>query len=98
VKKRKAKVAVGCPAGTPSPCAGTLTLSFAQGKKTLTAGSSAFSIGAGATERLKVKISKKAMKRLDKKGKLSTQATAAATDGAGTAATTTGKVKLKLKG
>jgi hypothetical protein len=95
VKKRKAKVAIGCPAGTPPPCAGTLTLSFAQGKKTLTAGSTAFSIGAGVTETLKVKISKKAMKRLDKRGKLNTRATAAATDGAGTAATTTGKVKLK---
>jgi hypothetical protein len=91
VKKRKAKVAIGCPAGTPTACTGTLTLTF--GKKT--AGTAAFSIPAGASQNLKVKISKKALKKLDSKGKLATQASATATDGAGISATTSGKVKLK---
>lgn len=91
VKKRKAKVTIGCPAGTPTSCTGTLTLTF--GSKT--AGSTPFAIAPGTSVTLKLKISKKALKRLDKKGKLRTQATAAATDGVGVAATTTGAVKLK---
>src|SRR5262245_17960641 len=93
VKQRTAKVALGCPAGTPTSCSGTLTLTFANGKKT--AGSTVFSILTGATETLKVKISKKALKRLSRKGKLSTRAAAAATDGAGVSANTAGKLKLK---
>src|SRR3954453_2697363 len=91
VKKRKAKVSIGCPAATPGQCAGSLTLAY--GYKT--AGSSSFSIAAGAAQTLKVKISKRAFKKLSGKGKLATQATATSTDGAGTSATATGKIKLK---
>jgi hypothetical protein len=97
VKKRKAKVMVGCPAGTPPPCAGTLTLTFRQGKKTLTAGSAGFSLQPGATDPVTVKVSKKAWKRLTNKGKLATQASVTATDGAGTSGTATAAVKLKPK-
>jgi hypothetical protein len=93
VKKRKAKVAIGCPADTPPPCAGTLELTYAGGHKT--AGSAAFSIAAGATATVKVKISKKALKKLKRKGKLATLAAAAATDGAGRSVTTSGAIKLK---
>jgi hypothetical protein len=92
VKKRKAKVTIGCPIAAATSCTGTLSLTFAKGK---TAGSTPFAMGTGATETLKVRISKKALKRLDKKGKLGTQASAAATDAAGVAATTTARVKLK---
>ncbi len=91
VKKRKAKVAVGCPAGTPTSCDGSLTLAF--GRKT--AGSTSFSIPTGAVTFLKVKVSKKTLKKVRKKGKLATTATASATDGAGTKATATARVKLK---
>ena len=97
VKKGQATVAVSCPAGTPPPCAGTLSLAFQQGKKTLTAGSAGFSIQPGATGSIAVKISKKTSKRLGKKGKLATQATATATDGAGKSGTASASVKLKLK-
>lgn len=91
VKKRKAKVAVGCPAGTPVSCNGSLTLTF--GRKT--AGSTGFSIPAGVVRFLKVKVSKKTLKKVRKKGRLATTATASATDGAGTRATATARVKLK---
>jgi hypothetical protein len=91
VKKRKAKVSIACPAGTPGSCAGSLTLTY--GKKT--AGSASFSVVAGAAQTLKVKISKKAFRKLGRKGKLATQATATAIDGAGTSGTATAKVKLK---
>jgi hypothetical protein len=97
VKKRKATIAITCPAGVPSPCQGTLTLSFRQKKKTLTAGSSAFSIPSGAAGSASLAISKKAAKRLAKKGKLATQATATATDGAGKSGAVSATVKLKQK-
>ena len=97
VKKRYADVAIACPAGVPSPCQGTVTLTFRQKKKTLTAGFTAFSIPSGSTGSASVLISKKASKRLAKKGKLATQATATATDGAGISGTATAAVKLKPK-
>jgi hypothetical protein len=93
--KRWARVKIGCPSFAASPCTGTVTLSYAQGKKRLTAGSAAFLIGGGTTEPIKVKISKRAFNRLHQRGKLSMAATAAATDAAAISATTSGKVKLK---
>ena len=93
VRKGKATVTVGCQADAPPPCAGTLTLSYGRGHKA--AGSAPFSIPAGATQTLKVKISNKALRKLDAKGKLATQASAAATDGAGTSKASSANVKLK---
>ncbi len=92
LKKRKAKVAVGCPAGTPTSCVGSIMLTF--GRKT--AGSTGFSIPAGAVTFLKVKVSKKTRRKVRKKRKLATTATASAIDGAGTRATVTARVKLKV--
>jgi hypothetical protein len=94
VKKGKAPVRVGCPAGIPSPCAGTLTLSYQHGSKTSVAGKASFSIAAGVTQKLNVKLKKPAFRRLDDRGKLKVSAFADATDGAGTHAGTSGKVKL----
>jgi hypothetical protein len=74
-----------------------VTLTFRQKKKTLTAGFTAFSIPSGSTGSASVLISKKASKRLTKKGKLATQATATATDGAGISGTAAAAVKLKAK-
>jgi hypothetical protein len=95
VKKRNAKVSIGCPAGTPTPCAGTLTLNYSQGKKTRTAGTAQFSVAAGTAPKVKVKLSKRALKSLGKRHKLKLTASATATDGAGKTASSTGKVKLK---
>ena len=95
VKKGKAPVSIGCPAGIPSPCAGTLTLSYRHGSKTSTAGKASFSIAAGVTAKVKVKLKKPAFRRLDDRGKLKVSAFADAIDGAGTHAGTSGKVKLK---
>jgi hypothetical protein len=95
VKKGKAKVAIGCPAGFPSPCAGTLSLTYKKGKKIATAGSAQFSVDAGATAVLKVKLSKSTIRRLRKRGKLALNATVTATDGLGTPGAGSGTVKLK---
>ena len=88
-------MSIGCPAGTPSPCAGTLTLSYRHGSKTSTAGKASFSIAAGVTAKIKVKLKKPALRRLEDRGKLKVSTSADATDGAGTHAGTSGKVKLK---
>jgi hypothetical protein len=95
VKKHKAPLKITCPAGTPPPCAGSLTLRYRHGSKTSVAGKASFSIDAGATAKLKVKLKKPAFGRLDDRGKLKVTASADATDGAGTSAGTSGKVKLK---
>ena len=95
LKKGKAPLSITCPAGTPPPCAGTLTLSYRHGSKTSTAGKASFSIGSGATAKVKVKIKKPARRRLGDRGKLKVTASADATDGAGTSAGASGKVKLK---
>ena len=95
VKKGKAPVLIGCPAGIPTPCAGTLTLSYRHGSKTSTAGKASFSVDAGATAKVMVKLKKPAFRRLDDRGKLKVLAFADARDGAGTSAGTSGQVKLK---
>lgn len=95
LKKGKAPVKITCPAGTPPPCAGTLTLRYRHGSKTSSAGKASFSIGTGATVKVKVKIKKPALRRLVDRGKLKVSAEADATDGAGTYAGAFGKVKLK---
>jgi hypothetical protein len=95
VKKGKAPVSIGCPTGIPTPCAGTLTLSYRHGSKTSTAGKASFSIAAGVTQKVKVKLKKPAFRRVEGRGKLKVSAFADATDGAGTSAGTSGKVKLR---
>jgi hypothetical protein len=96
VKKHKAPVKLTCPAGTPPPCGGTLTLRYRHGSKTSVAGKTHFSIDAGATAKVKVKLKKPAFGRLADRGKLKVTASADATDGAGTSASTSGRVKLKV--
>jgi hypothetical protein len=95
LKKGKAPVKLTCPAATPPPCAGTLTLRYRHGSKTSTAGKATFSLDAGASAKVKVKIKKPALRRLVDRGKLKVTASADATDGAGTFAGASGKVKLK---
>jgi hypothetical protein len=95
VKKHKAPLQLTCPAGTPPPCAGTLTLSYRHGSKTSVAGKADFSLDAGASAKVKVKLKKPAFRRLSARGKLKVTAVADATDGAGTHTSTSGRVKLK---
>jgi hypothetical protein len=95
LKKGKAPVKLTCPAATPPPCVGTLTLSYRHGSKTSTAGKATFSLDAGASAKVKVKLKKPALRRAIDRGKLKVTASADATDGAGTFAGASGKVKLK---
>src|SRR3954447_3279864 len=92
VKKGRARVRVTCPASAPPPCAGTLKLTFALGYST--AGFTTFSLQPGVSQTMKLKITKKARKRISRKGKLGTQAAVIATDGAATSVTTTRTIKL----
>jgi hypothetical protein len=108
VKKRKAHIALSCPADAAAPCAGKIVLSVpakqlrsaAKKKKKkkakrATIGKASFSIAAGQTATVAVKISKKGLKRLAA-GALTARASAQAHDAFGDKKTTTGKVKLKL--
>jgi hypothetical protein len=90
-RKRTVKIALSCPAGTPGSCDGTLKLK--KGKARL--GKAAFSIPAGQTMKVKVKLSKKARKLLKLHGKFKSRATVLAHDGLGTRARTSGKVKVR---
>lgn len=101
-KGRKALVKLTCPAGIEGPCAGSLTLKAPRGgsaqksaKRLRTVGTGKFSIAAGLTRKVKVKITKAAAKRVRVRGLLMTTAIATAHDGFGTQKTTGAKVKLK---
>lgn len=90
---RTARVAVSCPAGTPGRCKGTLRL---RNHKLGAVGKGSFSIRAGRTAKVKVKLNEKALERLADRGKLSTSAKASARDGLGTRARSHGAVTLRL--
>jgi hypothetical protein len=91
-KKRSVKIALSCPAGTPGACAGKLTLR--KGKARL--GKATFSIPAGRTVKVKVKLSKKGRALLSEQGaKIKAKATVLAHDSLGTPAKTSGKVKVR---
>jgi hypothetical protein len=101
-KKRRAKIKLSCPAifVVKDTCSGTLTLTAKvkkNGKKrTLKLGKKAFTIAAGTTKTVKVKISKKGAKLVARKGKLKAKAKASATDArGGKPVVKTGKVTLK---
>jgi hypothetical protein len=102
VKGRRALVKVACPAGIEGPCAGSLTLQAHSGgsaqksaKKRHTVGTAKFSIAAGLTQKVKVKISRGAAKRVKARGSLKTKGIATARDGFGTQKTARAQVKLK---
>ncbi|MEA2373606.1 MAG: hypothetical protein QOD53_69 [Thermoleophilaceae bacterium] len=96
VKKGKAKIKVTCPAGTPGRCVGTLKLVSAKKleKKKRKLGRGSFSIAAGKSATVTIKISKRGRAYLKGHMSLAAKATAIAHDGAGTVKTTGGKVKL----
>src|SRR5439155_16720429 len=92
-RMRRAKIRLSCPAAvfTKDTCAGTLTLTakikLKKGKKkkrkTIRLGKASFTIPAGGTLTLKVKISRKGARLIKKKRKLKANAIALATDGRG---------------
>ena len=88
----KAKVTLKCPKTAKVRCIGTLKLTRS-GKKV---GSKKFSIKAGKSAVVKVKLASKARKVLVSKGKSTIKASASAKDSVSQSKTTTGKVKLKL--
>lgn len=100
VKKKKAKIKVACPALAVTPCKGTLKLMVKvkkKGKKkTLRLGKATFTIAAGQTRTVTLKVSKKGLKLLKKRKKLKASARTRATDArGGTPVVKTGKVTLK---
>ncbi len=107
-----AHVNVSCPAGSTGNCTGTLTLKTAspvaaqaskkkhrkhkKRRRVLTLGRASFSIPAGTTVKVKVRISKTGMKVLRAKKKLSARANVISKDGAGVAKTSSTRITLKL--
>jgi hypothetical protein len=88
--KGRARVAVSCPAGSGG-CSGTLTLSSA--KKTI--GSARFTLAAGTSKKVVVKLSAAARKRLAKRGSLKARAVATAKDAAGAGKRSSAAIVLK---
>jgi CSLREA domain-containing protein len=108
--KRVAPIKVSCPAATAGSCKGTLTvtikvrsskrvkvhhkLKLVHRTKTVKLGSVRFAVVAGHKATLKAKLSRAAVARVKRAGKLKTTATAKATDSAGDAKTTHATVTL----
>jgi hypothetical protein len=88
--KGRARVAISCPAGSGG-CSGKLTLS--SGKKTI--GSATFTLAAGASKKVAVKLSAAARKRLMKHGSLKAKAVAAAKDAAGASKRSSATIVLR---
>ena len=102
VKKGKVGIALRCPVQASGSCKGTLSLKTAKKVKLgpakkgfLALGNATFSIPAGLTVKVPVKISQAGLKRLKKRKSLAASATVAAHDGPGQLKTTSGKLKLK---
>jgi hypothetical protein len=94
---RVTKVKVSCPSTAMGSCAGKLTLKTSNKVHghILTLGSSAFTIAAGQTQAIKVKVSKTTMTMV-RHGKIKPNAIASSHDGSG-GANVTNKTKITLK-
>lgn len=108
VRKKAVTIPIPCPAGFGN-CVGAITLRTAskvlppkalaarkKRKTILKLGSARFSIPAGTTKNVKVKLSKKALKLIAKKRKVKAVATITATAG-GTTKTTKPKITIKAQ-
>jgi uncharacterized repeat protein (TIGR01451 family) len=91
--KGRAPIRIGCPAGTPGDCRGTLLLKAA--KKRL--GRASFTIQPGKASKVLVKLSRGSSRLVSKRGKLRAVATVTAKDGLGTTKTRTARVTLKAR-
>ena len=102
VKNGKVPVSVSCPAKAKTSCVGKLVLKTAKAvttssgkKKVVTLGKASFSIAAGKTKVVKVKLSKGGKNLLSAHKTVKSIATATAHDATGKSKTTSGKVKVK---
>src|SRR5439155_4947003 len=102
VKNGKVPVSVSCPAKAKTSCVGKLVLKTARAvttssgkKKVVTLGKASFSIAAGKTKVVKVKLSKGGKNLLSAHKTVKSIATATAHDATGKSKTTSGKVKVK---
>jgi hypothetical protein len=95
-RKGVAKVKVKCPKAARGSCAGTLRLT-ARLRKRATIGSKRFSIKAGATRAVSVKLSKRARARLRRNGRLNAVATGTAKDASGLTKVGTGTLVLTAR-
>jgi hypothetical protein len=99
-----APVKVSCPSSARGSCTGKLTLKTAskvkQGStsRVLTLGSRNFTIAAGKSSRVNVKLSSDGMKLLNKDHTIKPNATATSRDGSNKHVTRTTKITLKKKG
>jgi hypothetical protein len=94
VKKGRAAIALSCPAGSGG-CSGKITITAASTKaKATTIGKASFTLAAGATGKVKIKLTKKARKRIARAHKLKARVRVDARDAAGHAKTSTAKVTL----
>ena len=94
-KKGRTAITLRCPAGTSGSCTGKLTLSAKIARKRQAVGSKRFTILAGKTLKVKIKLSAKARRALKKPLKIT--AAAAAKDANGTSKTTKATITLKRK-
>jgi hypothetical protein len=92
-RKGVAKVRVKCPAAASGSCTGKLKVT-AKLRKRVTIGSKAFSIPAGKTAAVSVKLSKAARARVRKNGRLNAIATGTAKDANGLTKVGTGTLVL----
>jgi hypothetical protein len=102
VKNGKAPVLVKCPAKAKGSCVGKLTLKTAKAvkdskgkKRVITLGSANFTIAAGKSKTVKVKLSKQGKFVVAHHDSVKAVGTAKAHDGTGKSKTTSGKVTLK---
>lgn len=91
--KGRAAVRVRCPAGTDGTCSGQLTLATASGGRRI--GRSSFALAAGRRTTVRVRLSAAALRRLRRDGRLVVRASAVAHDAAGSAKTTSERLRLR---
>jgi hypothetical protein len=88
----RALVRLRCPAGTNGSCRGRLTLTATRGRVTF--GRANFNIASSKTATVKVKLSRAAVRRLGRAGRLSVRARAQARDAAATSTSTSSRLTL----
>jgi len=84
---------LGCPAGTVGACAGRVKLTA----RKVRLGRASFAIAPGHQVRVKLRVSRPGRRLLQRVHRLRATATSVARDGAGHAATTVAKVKIRRR-
>lgn len=95
VRKGAATITISCPATAQGSCAGALALKAKLKGKLRRIGGKRVELAAGSSARVKVRLSRAALKQLAKTRKLKATVTAVTHDARGANATSTKKLKLK---